>query len=1305
MSALISAGFLISAVALGQPTPPRLTVTMSSQTGAPLQFRLLGDPDQFYVLEATTDFANWTAIATNFTDHTGVASVSDPQSSQFPARFYRARLLHPPGITLDDPEFRRDRILVKPLPGVDLALVNELTGTLVLQTFPAIDNLKVLQVPAGTDPLNLVAIYQQSGLVEYAEPDYIVHALLAPNDLRYVDGTLWGLHNTGIYGGTLGADIHAPDAWDVQNSANSIVVAVVDTGVRYTHEDLAANMWVNPADGSHGTNALAGTTDPNDDHGHGTHVAGTLGAVGNNELGVVGVAWRLQIMACKFLDSQGNGSLSDAIACIDYARTHGAKIINASWGSTTFTSQGLHDAIASARNAGIIFVGAAGNAGANDDVTPLFPACYDLDNILSVAATTRTDDLATFSNYGPTNVDLGAPGAAIFSTGIASDSDYSYLDGSSFAAAHVSGACAVVWAHFPTDNYQQVINRVLSGVDPLPSLAGKCRTGGRLNLAKALGTVSTGVTVTVTASDPDASETGPDPGVIRFHRTGDTSQPLPVSWTFSGTAVNGSDYQQLPTTGTIPAGQADADLTITPIDDNIVEGPETVIVTVVSGPGYSAGSPSSATVTIADNDQATSLPVVTVTAVDPNASEAGPDPGVVRFHRTGDTSQPLPLSWTFSGTAVNGSDYQQLPTTGNIPAGQADADLTITPIDDTAVEGPETVVVTLASGSGYTAGSPNSATVTIADNDQAGPTANFTANPTSGQVPLTVQFTDTSTGTISVWDWNFGDGSAHSSAQNPSHTYNSAGNFTVTLTVTGSGGSSSKSATITATTAPPPPPVANFSASPTSGQAPLTVQFTDQSTGSISTWDWNFGDGSAHSSAQNPSHTYNSAGNFTVTLTVTGSGGSSSKSATITATTAPPPPPVANFSASPTSGQAPLTVQFTDQSTGSISTWDWNFGDGSAHSSAQNPSHTYNSAGNFTVTLSVTGSGGSSSKSATITVTAPPPPPTVASFSASPTSGQAPLTVQFTDQSTGSISTWDWNFGDGSAHSSARSPSHTYNSAGTFTVTLTVTGSGGSDSASATITVTTPPPPVANFSANPTSGQAPLTVQFTDQSTGSISTWDWNFGDGSAHSSARSPSHTYNSAGTFTVTLTVTGSGGSNSKSATITITAPPPVANFSANPTSGQAPLTVQFTDQSTGSISTWDWNFGDGSAHSSARSPSHTYNSAGTFTVTLTVTGSGGSSSKSMTISVSAPPPPLSANFTASPLLGIVPLVVQFTDTSTGNPVSWSWNFGDGSGSTAQNPSHIYVLPGTYTVTLTVRNSAGATSSKSATITATLL
>jgi len=151
---------------------------------------------------------------------------------------------------------------------------------------------------------------------------------------------------------------------------------------------------------------------------------------------------------------------------------------------------------------------------------------------------------------------------------------------------------------------------------------------------------------------------------------------------------------------------------------------------------------------------------------------------------------------------------------------------------------------------------------------------------------------------------------------------------------------------------------------------------------------------------------------------------------------------------------------------------------------------------------------------------------------------------------------------------------------------------------------------------------------------------------------------------------------------------------------------LTVRFTDQSTGTISVWDWDFGDGSAHSSAQNPSHTFNSVGNFIVTLTVTGSGGTTSSSLTISVTAPPPALSADFTASQLLGIVPLVVTFTDRSTGNPVSWDWNFGDGSQhSSAQNPTHIYIVPGTYTVTLTVRNSAGATSSKSATIRATLL
>src|SRR5207249_4795409 len=149
-------------------------------------------------------------------------------------------------------------------------------------------------------------------------PDFLVQAAATtPNDPKYLDGTLWGLNNIGQNGGKLDADIDAPEAWDVLTSASNIVVAVLDTGVRYTHEDLAANMWVNPSDGGHGFNALTGTNDPTDGSGHGTSVAGVLGAVGNNGKGVTGVAWRVQIMACKCFNNFGSGNVSDVITCFD----------------------------------------------------------------------------------------------------------------------------------------------------------------------------------------------------------------------------------------------------------------------------------------------------------------------------------------------------------------------------------------------------------------------------------------------------------------------------------------------------------------------------------------------------------------------------------------------------------------------------------------------------------------------------------------------------------------------------------------------------------------------------------------------------------------------------------------------------------------------------------------------------------------------------------------------------------------------------------------------------------------------------
>ena len=393
-------------------------------------------------------------------------------------------------------EYRTDQILIQPKTGISRAALTTFhaaQGAKVAQAFPAVGGSQVIILPAGETVQMLIAKYQQSGLVEFAEPDYLVHAdATTPNDPKYLDGTLWGLNNYGQNGGTIHADIAAPEAWDVLTSASNIVVAVLDSGIRATHEDLAANMWVNPYDGGHGFNAFTGTNDPSDDGGsHGTMVAGVLGAMGNNGKGVTGVAWRVQMMAVKCLNN-GTGSDSTVIACIDYARTNGAKIINASFDSPA-PSLALSNAIVAARDAGIIWVASAGNGnpGVNIDVSPTYPACYAIDNIVSVAYTTRTDALGSLSNYGATNVDLAAPGDQIYTTYDSSDSGYNtftynFTAGTSYAAPYVSGALALMLTKYPTENYQQIIQRLLNATDPLPSLAGKCVTGGRLNLKQAL---------------------------------------------------------------------------------------------------------------------------------------------------------------------------------------------------------------------------------------------------------------------------------------------------------------------------------------------------------------------------------------------------------------------------------------------------------------------------------------------------------------------------------------------------------------------------------------------------------------------------------------------------------------------------------------------------------------------------------------------------------------------------------------------------------------------------------------------------
>jgi subtilisin family serine protease len=392
-------------------------------------------------------------------------------------------------------EYRTDQILIQPKAGnrTLLTAFHAAHEAKVRHTFDRAGGIQVITLPAGETVKTFLARYRQSGLVEFAEPDYLVHAdATLPNDPKFLDGTLWGLNNYGQNGGTAHADIDAPEGWDVLTTASNIVVAVLDTGIRATHEDLASNLWVNPSDGGHGFNAFTGTNDPTDDNNHGTWVAGVLGAMGNNGKGVAGVAWQVRMMACKCLDNTGSGSDSTVIACINYAEANGAKIINASFDSPNF-SQAVSNAIVTARDAGIIWVASAGNNSHNIDVTPSYPSCDAIDNIVSVAYTTRTDALGGLSNYGATNVALAAPGDQIYTTHRTSDTAYYppagfgiSLAGTSFSAPYVSGALALMLAKYPAENYQQIIQRLLKATDPLPSLAGKCVTGGRLNLKKAL---------------------------------------------------------------------------------------------------------------------------------------------------------------------------------------------------------------------------------------------------------------------------------------------------------------------------------------------------------------------------------------------------------------------------------------------------------------------------------------------------------------------------------------------------------------------------------------------------------------------------------------------------------------------------------------------------------------------------------------------------------------------------------------------------------------------------------------------------
>ena len=370
--------------------------------------------------------------------------------------------------------------------------------------FLGADGLTLVQTPKELTHGQLQAALRNVPGFRSLEPDFAVTTAALANDEYF--SLEWGLHNTGQSGGKLDADIDAPEAWDITRGDGSVVVGVIDSGIDYTHPDLAGAIWTNPnekADGVdndgngyvddlRGWDFFNNDNNPMDDNGHGTHVAGTIAATADNGFGVAGVA-KAKVMALKFLGADGTGSTSAAIAAVNYAtqmKKAGVNIplTNNSWGSGGGSTE-LYNAIKANADAGMLFVAAAGNGGAdhvgdNNDTTPNYPANYNLDNIVSVAATDRLDNRGSFSNYGATTVDLAAPGVTIAS--LAPNGGYVYMDGTSMASPHVAGAAALAFSYNKAATAAQVKSALLGGVDPVASMSGRSVTGGRLNAHRTL---------------------------------------------------------------------------------------------------------------------------------------------------------------------------------------------------------------------------------------------------------------------------------------------------------------------------------------------------------------------------------------------------------------------------------------------------------------------------------------------------------------------------------------------------------------------------------------------------------------------------------------------------------------------------------------------------------------------------------------------------------------------------------------------------------------------------------------------------
>lgn len=351
-------------------------------------------------------------------------------------------------------------------------------------------------------------------MVEVAEPNYIYRAVKLPNDPDLQK--LWGLKNSGAADsagarGLAGIDVGAESAWEITTGSKSVIVAVIDTGIDFAHPDLKAQAWVNDkekngkagvdddgngyVDDVNGFNFAGNKGDSTDDNGHGSHCAGTIGAKGDDGKGLVGVNWDVSMMAVKFLDKSGSGTLANAVKSIDYARINGAHIMSNSWGGGG-PSEVLKKSIEDANAAGILFVAASGNETNNNDANPTYPAGYEVENVLSVAAIDNRGSLASFSNWGQKTVHVAAPGVNIVST--VPGAKYDSYSGTSMATPHVAGIAALLLAQNSSATHLELKQRIIESARPLYNLKTRVSSGGIADAYYAL----SGLTPPADPNDP-----------------------------------------------------------------------------------------------------------------------------------------------------------------------------------------------------------------------------------------------------------------------------------------------------------------------------------------------------------------------------------------------------------------------------------------------------------------------------------------------------------------------------------------------------------------------------------------------------------------------------------------------------------------------------------------------------------------------------------------------------------------------------------------------------------------------------------